>query len=32
MLRERTVMPQHGPITRAISVSGGGSNVVMIGI
>ncbi len=32
MLRERTVMPQHGPTTRAITKPGGASNVVKIGI
>jgi hypothetical protein len=31
-LRDRTVMPQHGPTTRSIAVPGGASNVVRIGI
>jgi hypothetical protein len=31
-LRERTVIPQQGPITAAIAVVGGGSKVVRMGI
>jgi len=31
-LRERTVMPQHGPSTRSITKPGGASKVVSIGI